>query len=314
MKKADNALISIFASFVLIVGCLIFILPQKDFSESENRYLSKAPSFTVTAILNGEYAKGISSFYNDQFPLRSLATSTYAICERAMGKKIVGGVILDENKLIAIPQKKIENKKELPIPAVFVNSKYTLFTQDSPTLNCYYNTDHHRTTYGAYLLYLEACEKLEIKPYPESYFTKQTVCNDFYGTAFFKSRIPKFMTKPDSIELWRYSGDENTQFAIHDTNATSYGFYDFSKLDTTDKYAIFLGGNYAYATISSSANKPSLLLYKDSFANAVIPFLALHFNIDLIDPRYATKAQMSAAFQSDAYDYKLFIGCLESFG
>ena len=314
MKKSDNALIAIFASFVLIVGCLIFILPQKDFSESENRFLSKAPSFTVTAILNGEYAKGISSFYNDQFPLRSLATSTYAICERAMGKKIVGGVILDKNQLIGIPQKKIENKKELPIPAVFVNSKYTLFTQDSPTLNCYYNTDHHRTTYGAYLLYLEACEKLEIKPYPESYFTKQTVCNDFYGTAFFKSRIPKFMTKPDSIELWRYENDESVTLTIYDTSTTLKGFYDFSRLDTADKYAVFLGGNYAHATISSSANKPSLLLYKDSFANAVIPFLALHFNIDLIDPRYATKAQMSAAFQSDAYDYKLFIGCLESFG
>ena len=122
------------------------------------------------------------------------------------------------------------------------------------------------------------------------------------------------MTKPDSIELWRYENDESVTLTIYDTSTTLKGFYDFSRLDTADKYAVFLGGNYAHATISSSANKPSLLLYKDSFANAVIPFLALHFNIDLIDPRYATKAQMSAAFQSDAYDYKLFIGCLESFG
>lgn len=315
MKRTDKALLIIFSSVILILGSLIFILPQKDFSESENRYLSKMPTFGISSLLSGEYAKEISSFYTDQFPLRSIATSVYAISERSMGKSTVGGVIYSKNQLVAIPEKKISSKSaSIPLPAIVVESKFSLLESNNDALSLYYNTDHHRTTQGAYSLYIDACEMLKTEPYPESYFERQIVSTDFYGTTFFKSRLPKFMSKPDSIELWRYENDESVILTIHDTGATSNGFYDFSRLDTADKYAVFLGGNYAHASIFSSPDKPSLLIFKDSFANAVVPFLSLHFNIDLIDPRYATKAQMSAAFQSNAYDYKLFIGCLESFG
>ena len=162
-------------------------------------------------------------------------------------------------------------------------------------------------------MYLEACQKLKIQPYPESYFTKERVCDDFYGTSFFKSALPKFVVTPDFIELWRYENDEDVILTIHYSGKMSKGFYDFSKLDTADKYAVFLGGNYAHATVASSVDKPTVLLFKDSFANAVVPFLALHFNIEIIDPRYATKTQISAAYNSADYDYVLFIGCLDSF-
>lgn len=312
MKKADKTLLIVFTIFILIFGSLIFLLPQKDFSASENRSLSKMPKFSVNTLFSGEYAKGISSFYTDQFPYRRAATALYAISERSLGKRNVGGVICHNDQLIAISKEK--TAKDIPLPAVCVESKYSLFKSRSNDLSLYYKTDHHRTTYGAYLLYLDACEKLEIEPYPEDYFTKTTVCTDFYGTAFSKSRLPKFMSTPDSIELWRYSGDEDVTFTIHDTEKSSLGFYNFSKLDTADKYAIFLGGNYAHATVFSTSDKPTLLLFKDSFANAVIPFLSLHFNIDIIDPRYTSKTQLSEFYNSPNYDYRLFLGCPESFG
>lgn len=312
MKRTDKALLIIFTAFVLIIGSLIFILPQKDFSDAENRYLAKAPELSIASLLSGEYAKGISSFYTDQFPLRTAATSLYAICERSVGKNISGGVISYGEQLISISKKEMSTK-EISIPAVCVDSKYSLFKAQSDELLHYYNTDHHRKSYGAYLLYLEACEKLKVEPYPESYFTKETVCTDFYGTDFFKSRLPKFTVSSDSIELWRYPDDERVTFTIHDTKKTVSGFYDLSKLDTADKYAVFLGGNYSYATVFSSSDKPTLLLFKDSFANAVIPFLSLHFNIDLIDPRYATSPQISTIYSTRSYDAYLFIGCIESF-
>lgn len=312
-KEFDKGLLIICATVVIIIGSLIFILPQKDFSESENRYLSKMPKFSINSLLNGDYTKGISSFYTDQFPLRKIATSAYAISERAMGKNIIGGVIQSSDKLISIPKKEIINTK-IPITAICVQSKYSLFKSNSKEILHYYNTDHHRTTYGAYLIYLEVCQKLKIKPYPESYFTKIKVCEDFYGTDFFKSRLPKFMSIPDSIELWRYENDENITFTVHGKNESISSFYDFSKLKTSDKYSVFLGGNYAHSSIFSSTEKPTLLLFKDSFANAVIPFLSLHFNIDIVDPRYATKAQIYEFYNNTSYDYRLFIGCLESFG
>lgn len=312
MTKSDKTLLIIFTAIVLIIGSLIFILPQKEFSEGENRYLARMPKFSIESLISGEYAKGISSFYTDQFPLRKVATSVYAVSERAIGKNVSGGVIEYNKKLISISKKEAD-VKEIPIPTVCVQSKYSLFRSQSGELFHYYNTDHHRTTCGAYLLYLEACQKLKIEPYPESYFTKETVCTDFYGTDFFKSRLPKLLASADSIELWRYSEDERATLTVHDTKKTVTGFYNFSKLDTADKYAVFLGGNYRYATVFSSSDKPTLLLFKDSFANAVVPFLSLHFNIDLVDPRYATTAQISTIYSAKDYDAYLFIGCIESF-
>ena len=177
----------------------------------------------------------------------------------------------------------------------------------------YYKTDHHRNADGAYLLYVESCKKLGVIPFEKSYFTKQTVCDDFLGTAFSRSCLPEFCVSPDTITLYRYEGDENVKITVHDTETSHLGFYDFSKLETADKYAVFLGGNYAHATVFTNGEKPTLLLIKDSFANAVVPLLSLHFNIELIDPRYSSPPQISNLIASLQYDRALILACYESF-
>ena len=50
----------------------------------------------------------------------------------------------------------------------------------------------------------------------------------------------------------------------------------------------FLGGNHSRLTVTrkGSEGRKKLLLIKDSYANAMIPMLARHFDLDVIDPRY----------------------------
>ena len=311
MQRNDKILIALCASFVLIIGVLIFILPQKDFSESENRYLTRLEAPSAQSFFSGEYTKKLSAFYSDQFPLRSYATTLYSMSEKALGKREINGVIQYQNHLVARSKEiKVQNA---PIKSFWIDSKYSLFKENPDTLSLYYRTDHHRTTQGAYNIYVEICESLKITPYSEEYFSKQKVCSDFYGTAFQRSCLPKKAVTPDAIELWRYSGDNEVKITVHDTNKSFEGFYRLEKLETVDKYAVLLGGNYAHASVYSSAEKPSLLIIKDSFANAVIPFLSLHFNIDLIDPRYATPSQMKKIFNEKNYSEKIIIACAESF-
>ena len=311
MQRNDKILIALCASFVLIIGALIFILPQKDFSENENRYLTRLEAPSVQSFFSGEYTKKLSAFYSDQFPLRSYATTLYSMSEKALGKREINGVIQYQNHLVA-RSKKIK-APNAPIKSFWIDSKYTLFMENPDTLSLYYRTDHHRTAQGAYNIYVEICESLKITPYSEEYFSKQKVCSDFYGTAFQRSCLPKKAVTPDAIELWRYSGDNEVKITVHDTNKSFEGFYRLEKLEAVDKYAVLLGGNYAHASVYSSAEKPSLLIIKDSFANAVIPFLSLHFNIDLIDPRYATPSQMKKIFNEKNYSEKIIIACAESF-
>jgi hypothetical protein len=67
------------------------------------------------------------------------------------------------------------------------------------------------------------------------------------------------------------------------------GIYDDTKLDVRDKYAVYFGGNYARLTITNpeAAGKGSLLIFKDSYVNSMVPYLLDEYEtITMIDLRY----------------------------
>ena len=69
----------------------------------------------------------------------------------------------------------------------------------------------------------------------------------------------------------------------------SVDLYDSSKLEGTDKYAVFFGGNYPLIKISTTnqTDKSPLLIFKDSYANCFVPFLLPYYDeIIMVDPRY----------------------------
>lgn len=177
----------------------------------------------------------------------------------------------------------------------------------------WYKTDHHWTTDGAYLAYSSIAEKLDITPYSINEFYRVTVSDSFLGTSFSKSGIHS--ADPDSVTLYRYDGDIEISIYSEETGTETKGFYDFSKLEGKDKYLVFLGGNYSRIQIrEKDVERPSLLLIKDSFANSVIPFLARHFDLDVVDPRYFRGDVFSLINESN-YDKTLILigtGTLES--
>lgn len=150
----------------------------------------------------------------------------------------------------------------------------------------YYRTDHHITTEGAYLIYLALAEQLGFEPYPREYFTQETVSNSFYGTTWSASATSG--VSPDEIILWRSKDDEAYTVHIIDNGTELSGFYDLSYLSEKDKYSLFLSGTNANVTITKNTDeeRPKLLILNDSFANSVVPFLALHFDIEMSDPRF----------------------------
>ena len=180
----------------------------------------------------------------------------------------------------------------------------------------YYRTDHHWTTKGAYTAYLLLSKELGYEPYDESFFRVETVATDFLGTSFSKSALPKSLASPDSIVLYRYAGDESIIVSGNESEVAGQGLYDFSALKKYDKYRVFLGGNYAHLSIElptqNQGDRKKLLLIKDSFANSLIPFLALHFDIEAVDPRYATVAEMRALCESERFDKTLVLCSLDT--
>ncbi|MBQ5633469.1 MAG: hypothetical protein IIV11_01140, partial [Clostridia bacterium] len=180
----------------------------------------------------------------------------------------------------------------------------------------YYRTDHHWTTKGAYTAYLLLSKELGYVPYDESFFRVETVATDFLGTSFSKSALPESATEPDRILLYRYNGDGDVSVTDRSSEAKVRGLYDLSALNGYDKYRVFLGGNYPHLSVSlptrSDEGREKLLLLKDSFANSLIPFLALHFDIEAVDPRYATVAEMKALCESERFDKTLVLCSLDT--
>lgn len=147
----------------------------------------------------------------------------------------------------------------------------------------YYRTDHHYTTHGAFIAYEQLGGALGYEAYPADFFTVEQVSDDFCGTSARTSGF--YGTEPDVIELYRYDGDDGYTVTA---DGQSISLYDFDALVTTDKYAVFLGGNHARVDITCGTDRPRLLLIRDSFADSIAPFLALHYDLTLIDLRYYT--------------------------
>lgn len=166
----------------------------------------------------------------------------------------------------------------------------------------FYRTDHHWTTEGAFSAYREILSALGKEPCDRSFFAEEAVSRSFYGTAYSRSSF-RFVD-PDVITLYRYEGDGDY---IVEADSKPIELYDPLSLAKKDKYQVFLGGNYAQLSLSSDKGaRPRLLLIKDSYANSLIPFLALHFNIHAIDPRYCDKP-ISEIIDRGSYDYVLIL-------
>ena len=75
---------------------------------------------------------------------------------------------------------------------------------------------------------------------------------------------------------------------------------------------MFLGGNYSHISIRGAGERQKLLLIKDSFANSAIPFLALHFDIEVIDPRYCSNEYLTAQLARKDIDKALILMGLDT--
>jgi hypothetical protein len=71
---------------------LNLIIPDREFSEQENRYLTQVPKFTLSSLTSGEFTSKFEKYTTDQFILRDEWISLKAGTELASGKHENNGV------------------------------------------------------------------------------------------------------------------------------------------------------------------------------------------------------------------------------
>ena len=318
---------------LITLGALaITLFPAPQYSKEEKRNLAAFPEMNATALFDGSVCSTLEAYATERMPARTLLRRLWGATQLAMGLGEAHGVILcrdgslcrrsqtNEQMLAqnvngleglqdslgdiplttAIVPRRIDARAEI-LPSLYKGTDeknickalpdtalfFGEITQDAQ----WFRTDHHWTQEGAYHAYCALGSALGYVALPRSHFIRQTVWDRFFGSSAAAAGIPYL--RPDTLTVWRSENEPSFRVLRDGASAEFFGLYDFSKLDTGDEYAVFLGGNCGVLEIDlgEEDERPVLLVLRDSFASALLPFLAQHYRILAVDPRYAPAPQ-----------------------
>lgn len=106
MKKICDFLnCAVFFGMLAIFCVFSFMLPKKEFSEAENRYLATVPSFSADDYFSGGYADDLSEYLDDRFPMRENWISLHTRLEILQGRREINGVYVSDERLLELHPK-----------------------------------------------------------------------------------------------------------------------------------------------------------------------------------------------------------------
>ncbi|MDF2674039.1 MAG: hypothetical protein K0R09_2307 [Clostridiales bacterium] len=98
MNKHTN-IYNLTMAFILIIFLFgmpvsYILVPDREFSESENRVLSKKPDLSLEEVSSGKFTANFEKYVSDQIPIRDLWIGIKSSSEKLIGKKDNNGVYL----------------------------------------------------------------------------------------------------------------------------------------------------------------------------------------------------------------------------
>ena len=322
---------------ILVLAVWFVLAPKKEFSENENRYLTKMPSFTAKTVFSGEYTESLSDWIADHFPMRDLFMGVKTEVEIVSGRREINRIYIGEDNYLIERYEAPENTERItdtlvkfydrvkdtgvdvrlmlvPTAVTIYEDKLPAYAPEAdqmetakllyeatgiPAVDCsekllagaqegqiYYRTDHHWTTFGAYLGYTAYCEEEGIEPVPLEALEAETVTEEFAGTLY--SKVNDYTHMKDAITVYT-NPEDRLRVTYEDTGEVSDSLYNFDYLQEKDKYSLFLNNIHPLVEIENETapSEKELMLIKDSYANSMVPFLTHHYKkIYVFDTRY----------------------------
>ncbi len=154
----------------------------------------------------------------------------------------------------------------------------------------YFRTDHHWTALGAYYAYRDLMKTAGKTPVNIEKFKKVSY-GEFLGSFYNDTKQNKKLRK-NADELIAYKPYYSTSMTFTDNKGKKYNWpliNDVSGYNISYKYSCFAAGDQPYVKITNNdiKKKTSCVVIKESFANAMIPFIAGNYRkVYVIDYRY----------------------------
>ena len=177
----------------------------------------------------------------------------------------------------------------------------------------YYRTDHHWTELAAYYA-AEAFAKTAGVPFKTLSEMQAGVKKGFTGSMHYYSNCQEFLTYPDTYYYWKPKNSYTTTYYNGYFQGARAGslFYDWATGSSC--YLSVLGTDDTIAEIKTDVkNGRTLVLFKDSYGNALVPYFVGSFEkIYVLDMRYTHVGLKNFYKQVGATDI-LFGSSLSSF-
>ena len=173
----------------------------------------------------------------------------------------------------------------------------------------YFRTDHHWTALGAYYAYEKFCETAGYKPITLDKYKKVSY-GDFLGSFYGDTNNSAMRKNPD--ELIAYLPPYKSSLTFTNPEGKSFNWdlvHDVSNYPISQKYNSFAGSDNPFTVIENLSKEKgkTCLVIKESFGNAMIPFLVGKYKkVSVIDYRYYKKGIIAFAKQNKINDV-LFI-------
>ena len=173
-------------------------------------------------------------------------------------------------------------------PAISTVDAYTPLSRHTDEY-IWFRTDHHWTGLGAYYAYTAFCETAGLTPVPLEEMEHGEVPGTFLGSLYnYSNQSPQLAENPDTVEYW-LPEVESEGYTFTDATMTAGWEIELvdRDFDLGNKYMAFTQGDHGRAQFKTDvANGRTLLVLKESYGNAVVPYLASHYEtIYIIDPR-----------------------------
>lgn len=329
-NKVKNIVLSIiFITFLFTFMIVNIVKKDDDISYSERRKLEKVPKITYDSVINGTYFSKLDKYTTDQFiwrdNFRKIKIDIDLLTKNNYNKLyLYNDYIIEEtyplNKESVINvTNKINNIKR-----TYLNETNNIYYSIVPDKNYFVNDDNLKLDYDELknimnsnldIKYIDIFNELSLEDYykTDTHWREERLfkvvnklskemnfnitnnysfkrISDFNGT--YSSRIVRKDIK-DEIYILDNVNDINVY--NYETNGYEK-VYDLIKLNSLDKYNVYLSGSVSLLKIESmnTDSTKDLIVFRDSYGSSLIPLMMNGYkNITVVDTRYISPSMLS---------------------
>ena len=324
--KIKDIVVTIIFLFTIIALFLINIIKEDtDISVAERRKLATMPELTTKSLFDGTYFKKFDSYVTDQFVERDAFRKIKIDIELSTKGEYNNLYMYDDyiiEEIFPLNSNSINNltNKINYIKNTYLNNNSNIYYTIIPDKNYFVNNGNLKLNYNklqnmmknnlSSINYINIFDKLTLDNYYKTdthwkqedlFNVANTIANQMNFdinnnnvvntiTTFKGSYAGRLSVTKDIDTIKTISNPSTLNSSVYNYETKKYtDIYDYTKINSLDKYDIYLSGAVPLIDIinNNSSSDKELIVFRDSYGSSLIPLLIEGYKkITVIDIRY----------------------------